>query len=398
MKPTTNILIAGHSTSELEQLRNRVGQLPNVNIRLRMLGSASYEFGGDADFKPDILVLLLGLRPEADLAGLAGLPPPLRPITLIVDGDAVADHQLMRLSMQAGVRDFIMGPQVIEDTLAAIQKVLREELAANRDSARGLTAVVNAKGGAGASTIASALAHAFASRHGLRTLLLDLDFQFGCQCLNLDLHPQQGLMEALAAVDSLDEVALTGYVAQHASGLHVLGCLLDQVILPGEVDEARLSRLLELIHRGYGRVVVDLPRLIDPVFYLILEKAEHVIVVLQQDLTNLRDAQRLAGIMMRDLGIAVERVHLVINRYNGKRPITPDYVQGSLGLGAAALIPNDFANLHKAADLGVAIADHAPHSPATRSIQKLAATLVGKHGPKPRGLLQTLFSRLLPGG
>lgn len=396
MKSTTDILIAGYSKSNLELLSGPVSQLANVSVRTRLLHGGNGEWSGAGELRSDLLVLFLGPKPEAELEKLASLPPQCRPVTLIVHGPEDADPRLMRLSMQAGARDFIVGAQLVEDTLAAIRKVLREDLA--NSGGRALTAVVNAKGGAGASTVANGLAHALASRHGLNTLLLDLNFQFGSQCLALDLRPQQGLMEALATVDSLDEVALTGYVAQHDSGLHVLGCLTDQVILPGEVSEARLTRLLELIHRRYDHVVVDLPRLIDPVFYLILDKAERIMVVLQQDLTNLRDAQRLTAIMKNELGIGEERIQLVVNRFNPRSSITPEYVERTLSLASAAPIPNDFVNLQNAADLGVAIADYAPSSPATRSILKLAETLAGKHGPKVQGIFRKLFSRLLSEG
>jgi len=61
--------------------------------------------------------------------------------------------------------------------------------------------------------------------------------------------------------------------------------------------------------------VVDLPRLIDPLFNLIMEQADHIIVVMQQELSSVRDAQRLIQVITQDLGQSVDRIIPILNRY-----------------------------------------------------------------------------------
>ena len=309
----------------------------------------------------------------------------------------MADARLMRLAMQAGARDFIMGPQLIDDTLTAVRKILKEDIYDHTVSERALTAVVNAKGGAGASTIACALAYAFATREGIQTLLLDLDLQFGTQCLRLNLDSPQGLVDALDSIESLDEIALMGYVAKHASGLHVLNRPEREIILPGEIDEKRLKRFIGLAHKCYEHLVVDLPRLIDPVFNLVLEQANHIILVMQQELSSVRDAQRMIQIMTEDLGLPIDRIIPVLNRYERNNSFGLGEVERVLALKSIIIVPNDFKNLRMASNLGVPIAEHAPKSPATQAIQKLAETLGGKRHPANQGMLRQFLSKLLSG-
>lgn len=397
MKKTTNILLTGHGEANMEALHRLVGQIANAKILDRTREGTVADFWVDAGFKADVLIHFLGEEPEAELEALAKLAPKDRPATLIVYNHGVANVALMRLAMQAGARDFIMGPLVIDDTLSSLRKILKEERSNSASTDRRITAIVNAKGGAGASTIACALAHTLASRQGLHTLLMDLDFQFGSQSLKLDAYPEQGIMEAMSAIESLDEIALLGYVAKHASGLHVLGSSMGELILPGEISPAHLNRLIQLIQQSYEHTVVDLPRLIDPVFNLVMENADHAIVVLQQDIISLRDAQRLIQIMTSDLEIPVERILPLINRYEPYIAVGLADVERTLGLHPVAMVPNDFRHVHTAENLGVPLAEYAPRSPATLAIRKLAETLDGKHPPQRQGLIKHFLAKLWPG-
>ena len=394
MNRTNHILLTGHGEANMEILLASVSQLPGVEAQLRVVNGHEHDFPGSADLKADILIHFLGVKAEMELEALARQGRQACP-TLIVCDQVMADARLMRLAMQAGARDFIMGPQCIDDTVAAVRKIIKEDIYSDKASKRALTAVVNAKGGAGASTIACALAYAFATREGLQTLLLDLDLQFGTQCLRLNLESPQGLVDALASIESLDEIALMGYVAKHASGLHVLNRPEREIILPGEIDEKRLKRLIELAQACYQHLVADLPRLIDPVFNLVLEQASHIIVVMQQELSSVRDAQRMIQIITQDLGLPADRIIPVLNRYERNNNFGLGDVERVLALESIAVVPNDFKNLNRAANLGVPIAEHAPKSPATQAIQKLAETLGGKRHPENQGMFGPLLTKLL---
>lgn len=395
MNRTNHILLTGHGEVNMETLQGLVSQLPGVKAQSRVLNGNAHDFLGSTDLKADVLIHFLGLKAEMELEALSKQSKQDSPVTLIVYDQGMADApKLMRLAMQAGARDFIMGPQLVNDTLASVRKILKEEIYGHSS----LTAIVNAKGGAGASTIACALAHAFATNVGMQTLLLDLDLQFGTQCLRLSLDSPQNLVDALTSIESLDEIALMGYMAKHASGLHVLNRPEREIILPGEIDEKRLKRLIELAHNCYDQLVVDLPRLIDPVFNLVLEQANHILVVMQQELFSVRDAQRMIQIMTQDLGLPLDRIIPVLNRYERKNNFGLGDVERVLALSSPiVVVPNDFKNLHMASNLGVPIAEHAPNSPAAKTIQKLAGTLNGKKPSVNQGMFGKFLSKLLSG-
>ena len=400
MNQTTYILMSGHSTAHLDNIQNLASQLPDVKVKKQLLNGGDYDFLGNSNFKADVLIHFLGPKPVMELEALATQSRRgklARLAILIVYDQDTAGAQLMRLAMQAGACDFIMGPELVDDTLTALRTIIKKGLYDHPISGRALTAVINSQGGGGASTIACALAHAFSTRHNMKTLLLDMDLQFGTQCLRLGIESTKGLIEAIALIESLDEIALRGYVAKHTSGLHILHGSSKDIILPGEVDVPKLKRLIELAYNGYEHVLTDLPRLIDPVFNMVLEQADHVLIVMQQDISSLRAAQRMIQIMTQDLGLPLERIMPVLNRYEHKNSIRLAEVEQVLGLQAITIIPNDYKNLCMAFNLGIPIAEHAPKSPATQAILSLADTLSGKQQPAKLGLFKQLLTPLLSG-
>ena len=78
------------------------------------------------------------------------------------------------------------------------------------------------KGGTGKTVIATNLAAALAKHEAKRTLLLDLDLQFGDAAIMLGLEPEKTIYDLVVAPGELDSEKLAGYATKHTSGLDVL--------------------------------------------------------------------------------------------------------------------------------------------------------------------------------
>ena len=386
-----NILLTGHSQAELNTLAEALRPLDKVEVRSRVMeiGEVDPLSKGQT---PSLLIHFLGDQSEAELATLAARPARMRPELLVVGASGGDNPGILRLAMQAGARDFIHFPANIPEVVATVTALVREKASETQESST-LTAFISPKGGGGASTVAEGVAHVLRARFGLSTLLMDLDCQFGTQYLNLDLRPDKGLKEALDAVESLDEVALRGYVGQHPSGLHVLGSLPSQIILPGEITEKRLYRLLELLMAAYNQIVVDMPCTVDSTFSLIVEKMRHIVMVVQQDFQNVRNAQKLNQILRDELQVPPRSVAVVVNRYDPHNAITLKDIEQALQLKICGIVPSDYRSVNDAANLGVPLMEHAPKSPVTTSLVDLSGWVIGHEAvaaEKPAGLMQKL--------
>jgi pilus assembly protein CpaE len=344
---------------------------------------------------PDLLILHLSHLWREELEALASRHPDRR-MALIVVG-ASSDLGMMRLAMQAGARDVLPEPVVRPDLLEALERVKRERQTLAQRTQGTMTAFVNAQGGCGATLLASNVAHMLAAASKRRTALLDLGLQFGAAPLYLDLFPKRGVWQVLENLDGLDEVALEGYFARHASGLNVLSHGSDEPVETRELSPVAIERLLEVALRGHDHLVVDLPRRVDGVLATVVQRSQQIVVVLQQSVTALRDATRLLQWLRSEGGIARDQLCIVVNRHDKGAPISAADIQKALGCDEAVLVPNDFRLVSECINSGTPLLDHARGAAITKAVMTLQRRLGGASAPPSSGVLARTFSNLLSG-
>jgi pilus assembly protein CpaE len=229
--------------------------------------------------------------------------------------------------------------------------------------------------------------------------LLDLDLQFGSLGQYLDITPQHGLMHALDMADQLDDVALDAYMAKHKSGVSLLGPLQEELVLARDIPLDRFGRLLDLLKENYDCTVVDQPRQIDDVSAEVYERADHILLVMQQELANVRDANRLRQILLRDLAIPEDRVTIVVNRYDKNLPVELADISRSLNVEKSqmVLVPNHYKNVAESMNVGIPMLDHARSSSVTKALLALQIQLSGKTQEQPTGLFSKAFSNIMRG-
>jgi pilus assembly protein CpaE len=347
------------------------------------------------DTRADLVVLHLSHLWREELEAIAARSPDRRP-ALIVLG-AANDMNVMRLAMQAGARDLIPDPLNEEDLLRAIQRTREERRRPVPVTAGRVSVFMNAKGGCGATMLACNVAHVLAARSRQRTALLDLDLQFGAAPLYLDLYPKRGIAQAMENLTHLDEVALDGYFARHASGLNVLSHGADEPLGPGTISAGGASQLLEVTLRNHEHVVVDMPRCVDDVTTAVMQRANQIVIVLQQSVTAVRDATRLMQWLRSDVGAVKDQLCVVINRYEKSSEVTTADIQKTLACNDPALVPNDFKTVSECINSGTALLDYAGNASITRAVMTLETRLGGISAQPRSSVIARTFSSLLPG-
>src|SRR6185312_9467719 len=138
---------------------------------------------------------------------------------------ARADSELLVRCMRAGVREFLTEPVLPSTVGEALVRasVRRDEVRRHKKKATGkLLVFVGAKGGSGATTVASNFAVALAKQSGGKVALLDLDLQLGDAALTLGVVTKFTALDALENMNRLDSDVLSVLMAKHESGLAVL--------------------------------------------------------------------------------------------------------------------------------------------------------------------------------
>ncbi|MCW3148901.1 AAA family ATPase [Stutzerimonas stutzeri] len=386
------LLISGRDAGELTRLKAQAQQLPGVQVTTRLVSNGHTDPLYGLEQMPDMLLLHVSHLWREELAALLQHPLQQRPPLLVCGPQD--DRDCMRLAMQAGARDFLPEPLVEQELLAAIGRVALEARDGQITGGQ-VIAIMNAKGGSGATMLACNLAHSL-SAFGRRTLLLDLDLQFGSVAHCLDMHPTHSHMEVLQRIDDLDAVALHGFCSHFSPTLDVLGGRTGELCLTQDVQLEQLEALLRLARTSYDWVVVDLPRQIDHLTGITLEQADHVYVVLQQSLSHLKDAVRLVRIMRDDLGIRGDRLQMVVNRYDKTAPVSLKDIADALHCGEPQRLPNDYAVINESQNTGVPLGLHAPRAALTQGIRQMAQELLGNEVAEP-SLIKRTFGRLFRG-
>lgn len=386
------LLISSRDAQAIQNLQVVCQQVAGLQISTRQPSNGHCDPLYGLEQMPDLLLLRVSPMWRDELTALMQHPAAERP-ALVVCGP-LDQAEGLRLAMQAGARDFLPEPLDYHELTAALHRLVQEK----RTSVGGqgkLLALMNAKGGSGATLVACNLAQQL-SQHA-NVLLIDLDLQFGSVAHYLDVQPNHSHVEVMQRIGELDSLALRGFCAHYSASLHVLGGRPSEFCLPQDVQAEQLEALLHLARSTYDWVLVDLPRQIDHLTGTALENADNVMVVLQQSVSHLKDADRLLRILRDDMGIQASRLQVLVNRYNKNSAISLKDIEEALCCRDLKLLPNDFNVVSESQNAGVPLAIHAPRAGITQALKQVAEELQGPTEANHGGLFKRAVSRLFGG-
>ncbi|MGB2875333.1 MAG: AAA family ATPase [Gaiellaceae bacterium] len=333
--------------------------------------SARIYVTGDCDGLPDVREALSN-HPEVELIGSAGqvaeAAPTLtgghlqvvlhatRSATLPVNEiAAIREHTrapiillasngsptLLEEALENDVADVLLLPQLTDNVVFAIRKAghVGKRLTGSQQRHGRLVTVFSPKGGTGKTVTATNLATSLAKHWGKRTLLLDLDLQFGDAAIMLGIEPEKTIYDLVTAPGELDSEKLAGYTTRHASGLDVLPAPLrpEDAEL---VTEAKLARLLEVARESYDVIVVDTSPFFHGPMLATLDRTDELLLVCGLDVPTLKNV-RLSLQTLELLSFPPDRIKLVLNRANSKVGMKPKEVEAALEREIAYEVPSD---------------------------------------------------------
>src|SRR6266849_11030509 len=204
------------------------------------------------DEHPDVVLLDI---PSSDPTSAVRAIEVLRrelPHTALFAIGSMTQPQVIVAAMRSGAREFLERPINTASLLEAFVRLTTTQRSAQRDRARGkIFAVLNAKGGSGATTIAVNLALALQSANG-QTALVDLA-PLGHAALHLNLKPVFTVADAMRNLHRMDASLLESFMTRHTGGLQ----LLDGTNVPAAIDPstAEFVRLFDMLVTHYRYVV-----------------------------------------------------------------------------------------------------------------------------------------------
>jgi pilus assembly protein CpaE len=336
-----------------------------------------------SDWPRGLDVLVVDLADATDpVADAAALKTALPSSCIVIAVGRINDVALYRDLMGVGFADYLALPLAEGVMGRAVERALemRERggggtaMSASSTAKPRTMAVVGARGGVGATTLAVALAGMLGTRLQEEVLLVDFDLHYGSLMLALDLEAIDALREALDQPDRIDALFIQQAAQKKSDHLYAIGTEEP----PGGGFQARphaAADFLRAVHRRFRWIVADVPRG-DPVIQRqVIEAATDVMLVTDLSLPGVRDAMRLQQ-LVHDVAPNA-RLHLLTSGVVDPRrtAVKVADLERTLKRKVDCQIPSDAASALSAVNLGKPLADAAPHSPIIKALRPLVASL-----------------------
>jgi pilus assembly protein CpaE len=338
----------------------------------------------------DVLLVACGEASEAAIEFIhrASNDGSDQPIVVVCGGNA---NGFMREALQSGADDIVLLDDAASpgaETFFAMQKaVARRSGGPAPDRTNGnLICVLGPKGGIGKTLTSANLGVALAEA-GHRTVIVDLDLQFGDLGLSLGLEPEHTIYDLATSGGVLDPEKVDAFLAEHKSGAHVL-------LAPIRPDQAAaitvefLRELYPVLLATYEYVVVDTPPGFTPEVIATIDASTSIVVIGMLDTPSLKNTK--LGIETLELmGYPLERVRFVLNRADTSVGISHADVVAVLRRAPDVLVPSQ-REIVRSVNAGEPIVTSAPRSEPARAFKALAELLATAHAAatstsSPRG-------------
>ncbi len=290
---------------------------------------------------------------------------------VIIIGQA-NDVVLYRELLKRGVSEYLIAPVSPLQVMEGISNLYNDP---DSDPVGHVYTFVGAKGGVGSSTICHNVAWTLSEALASNVIIADLDLAFGTTGLDFNQDPVQGIAEALASPERLDEVLLDRLLTKCSERLSIFAA---PVVLDRDYDLSADScdMVLDVARQNVPFVVVDLPHVWTAWSKRIMLQSDQVVITAAPDLANLRNAKNVIDLLKQSRKND-NAPHLVINMLNmPKRPeIAVKEFEQALGIKALAVIDFESEIFGQAANNGQMIEEVNAKAKSALAFRDMAMTL-----------------------
>jgi pilus assembly protein CpaE len=289
------------------------------------------------------------------------------------------DVVLYRELLKRGISDYLIAPVGTIDVVRAICGLFSSP---DAKPVGRIIAVVGAKGGVGASTIAHNIAWSASRDFHLDTVVADLDLGFGTAGLDFNQDPPQGIADAVFSPDRVDTAFIDRLLSKCTDHLNLLAApaTLDRVY---DFNTEAFDAIFDSLRANMPTIVLDVPHQWVGWTRHTLISADDILVVAEPDLANLRNAKNMLDLLKASRPND-RRPYYCLNKVGvAKRPeITPADFAKALDDGPLVSIPFEPATFGTASNNGQMIEELSSGHKSAEMFRQLAQVLLGRSEAK----------------
>jgi len=344
---------------------------------------------------PNVIILETEARSDI-LAGLDQLAtvcdPGTRVVVIGTDNDVTPYRELVR----RGVSDYVIGPV---NALEVVRSICGLFSASEAIAVGRIIAIVGAKGGVGASTVAHNVAWAIARDLALDSVVTDLDLAFGTAGLDYNQDPLQGIANAVFSGDRPDSALMERLLSKCTDHLSLLAApaTLERVY---DFGEQAFDAIFDTLRMTTSCIVLDVPHQWSGWTKRALVGADDILIVAEPDLANLRNAKNMLNMLKASRPNDRTPLYCLNQVGMPKRPeITTREFAKAIESQPIAAIPFDSRMFGTAANNGQMIAEISANHRTAEMFSQIARRLTGHSEIKKprRSFLSPIIKRLRAG-
>ena len=369
-------------------------RLAKAHLRIQMGGLAAAIEAYQNSPTPNVIILETENTNKDILNRLDELAPVCDAATRVIIIGRTNDIALYRQLVHRGVSDYLIAPV---GALQVVRSVCGLFSAPDAKPVGRIIAVVGAKGGVGASTIAHNVAFSIARDLQLDSVVTDLDLAFGTAGLDFNQDPPQGIAEAVFSPDRIDHAFIDRLLSKCTDHLSLLAApaTLDRVY---DFGADAFDAIFDSLRATVPCVVLDVPHQWSGWTKQTLTGADDILIVAAPDLANLRNTKNLYD-LLKGMRPNDHRPFYCLNQIGvPKRPEIKDAdFSKALDAEPIAAIPFEPQLFGAAANNGQMIAEISANHRTAEMFRVLAQKLTGRIEPKKKSssLLMPLFEKLM---
>jgi pilus assembly protein CpaE len=369
-------------------------RMVKAHLKIQMGGIAAAVEAYSTAPTPNVIVIESESRGDDLIAGLDQLAEVCDAGTRVVVIGRHNDVVLYRELTRRGVSDYLIAPV---GTLDVVRSICGLFSSPDAKPVGRVIAVIGAKGGVGASTVAHNVAWAIARDLALDTVVTDLDLGFGTAGLDYNQDPPQGIADAVFSPDRIDTAFVDRLLSKCTDHLSLLAApaTLERVY---DFGTEAFDSIYDSLRATVPCIVLDVPHLWTGWSRRTLIAADDILIVAQPDLANLRNAKNMLD-LLRSARPNDHRPSYCLNQVGvPKRPeIKPNDFAKALDDDPIAVIPFDPQTFGTAANNGQMISELSSSHKVAETFRQLAQSLTGRTEAKKSksSLLSPLLEKLM---
>ena len=380
-------------TAEALQVAAEDRRLSKAHVSIHMGGAQAAVAHYQASPTPNLIIMESELSRQEMLAELDVLATACDAGTKVFVIGHVNDVVLYRELLKRGVSEYLIAPVSPIQLMESISNLYNDP---QSDPVGHILAFMGAKGGVGSSTVCHNVSWCISELLRSSVVIADLDLAFGTAGLDFNQDPVQGIADALATPERLDEVLLDRLLTKCSEHLSLFAA-------PGVLDRDydfspdACDIVLDVVRQNVPHVALDLPHVWTAWSKRVLLQADEIVITAAPDLANLRNAKNIVDLLKQSRHND-RPPHLVINMLNmPKRPEIPvKEFETALDVKASAIIEFDSETFGQAANNGQMIEELSAKAKSVQQFRDVCMLLTGRKEQKveKKSALIPLLQRL----